>query len=129
MPPAASTLMRIHGAYVTEGEIARIVSHLKNQGTPTYDTSVLEVPADDAKEPDAFDEEDTLLYDQAVRLVAETHQASISMIQRRLRIGYNRAARMIEKMEAEGVVGPADGAKPREVFTRGTMDHGPRTMD
>ena len=58
------------------------------------------------------------LYDQAVAIVTEIQQASISMIQRRLRVGYNRAARMIEQMEREGVVGPADGAKPREVYAR-----------
>ncbi len=116
MPPSSSALTRIHGALITEAEIARIVAHLKEQGTPVYDTTLLEMPADDAIAIDEFDEEDDKIYDQAIRLVAETKQASISMIQRRLRIGYNRAARMIERMEAEGVVGPQDGAKPRQVF-------------
>ncbi|MDO8526292.1 MAG: DNA translocase FtsK 4TM domain-containing protein [Deltaproteobacteria bacterium] len=116
MAPSSSGLTRIHGAYVTEGEIARIVSHLKEQGTPVYDTSMLDTPASETAEADDFDEEDNQIYDQAVKLVAETRQASISMIQRRLRIGYNRAARMIEKMEAEGLVGPQDGAKPRQVL-------------
>src|SRR3989338_3155188 len=116
MPPSSSNLTRIHGALISEGEIMRIVGFLKEQGTPTYDTSLLATPEEESKELDDFDEEDGVIYDQAVKLVSETKQASISMIQRRLRIGYNRAARMIERMEAEGVVGPADGAKPRQVL-------------
>ena len=124
MPPSASNLMRIHGALVTEAEIARVVGHLKQQGTPTYDTSMLDIPENEIIDAQDFDEEDSQIYDQAVRLVSETKQASISMIQRRLRIGYNRAARMIEKMEAEGVVGPADGAKPRQVLVNGLEENG-----
>jgi S-DNA-T family DNA segregation ATPase FtsK/SpoIIIE len=91
------------------------VEHWKKQGRPVYDPSILEAK-EEAQETDAdgYDE----MYDQAVALVTETHQASISMIQRRLRVGYNRAARMIEKMEQEGVVGPADGSKPREVYMK-----------
>lgn len=116
MPPNTSDIMRLHGAFVTESEITRIVSHLKEQGKPVYDETITaepEVDPDALNLPDAeYDE----LYDTAVRLVSETKQASISMIQRKFRIGYNRAARLIEKMEAEGVVGPADGAKPREVL-------------
>ncbi|MFA4974609.1 MAG: DNA translocase FtsK 4TM domain-containing protein [bacterium] len=115
MTPQGGNLIRIHGSYVSDQDISRVVDHLKGQGEPVYDESIL-------KEPEAttaggeFDEEDDGLYDQAVKLVAETKQASISMVQRRLRIGYNRAARMIERMEAEGVVGPADGSKPRQVL-------------
>jgi S-DNA-T family DNA segregation ATPase FtsK/SpoIIIE len=115
LPPGTSRLVRVHGAYVSEVEILRVVEHWKKQGRPVYDPSILEAK-EEAQETDAdgYDE----MYDQAVALVSETHQASISMIQRRLRVGYNRAARMIEKMEQEGVVGPADGSKPREVYTR-----------
>lgn len=113
MPPNTSKLIRIHGAYVTEEEIERVVAHLKEQGPPCYNESILK--AAEADRVDAEGEYDEL-YDMAVRIVAETRQASISMIQRRLRIGYNRAARMVERMEAEGVVGPSDGSKPREVF-------------
>jgi S-DNA-T family DNA segregation ATPase FtsK/SpoIIIE len=114
MPPTASNLIRVHGAFVSETEIDRVVKHLKEQGEPCYDESILEPPVSSVL--DGEEGQDDELYDIAVKLVAETKQASISMIQRRLRIGYNRAARMIDRMEAEGVVGPADGAKPREVF-------------
>lgn len=115
----AGGMLRVHGAYVSETEIARVVDHWKAQGAPEFlDESVLK-PMDEATEGGAGGEggdDHDELYDQAVQIVTESRQASISMIQRRLRIGYNRAARLIEKMEAQGVVGPADGAKPREVY-------------
>ncbi len=115
LPPGTARLERIHGSYVSEEEIARLVAFLKNQGEPEYNEEILEEPEPGAVADDPeFDE----LYDKAVALVAETRQASISMIQRRLKIGYNRAARMIERMEQEGVVGPSRGAKPREVLVR-----------
>jgi DNA segregation ATPase FtsK/SpoIIIE, S-DNA-T family len=115
LPPGTSRLQRVHGAYVSEVEILRVVEHWKNQARPVYDQSIVEAK-EEAQETDAdgYDE----MYDQAVALVTDTRQASISMVQRRLRVGYNRAARMIEKMEQEGVVGPADGSKPREVYAR-----------
>ena len=115
LPPSASNLIRIHGAFINEEEIGRIVNHLKDQGTPVYDTSILE-SAKETTDGELLDEEEDELYDQAVQIVSETRQASISMIQRKLRIGYNRAARMIERMEAEGVVSPQEGAKPRQVL-------------
>jgi DNA segregation ATPase FtsK/SpoIIIE, S-DNA-T family len=119
MPPGSSKLQRIHGAYISEQEIERVVSFLKAQGTAEYDPAVLEIA--EAPEDGESSEDDGTLdehYDRAVALVTETGQASISMVQRRLRVGYNRAARMIETMEKEGIVGPADGAKPREVLVR-----------
>ncbi|MDO8644729.1 MAG: DNA translocase FtsK, partial [bacterium] len=117
MAPGSSDLLRIHGTYVTETEIIRVVEHLKKQGTPQYDESILKIPEGEAEGGGSGDDLEDQLYDQAVSLVSQTRQASISMIQRRLRIGYNRAARLIEKMEQQGVVGPADGARPREVYT------------
>ena len=118
MPPGTSKLQRIHGAYISEKETERIVTFLKEQGVARYDESVLrlaeESEAAEGEESGEMDEK----YDEAVALVCETGQASISMVQRRLRVGYNRAARMIELMEKEGVVGPADGSKPREVLAR-----------
>ena len=118
LPPGTAKLQRIHGAYVSEQEIERVVGFLKQQGTAEYDASVLAM----AEEPEGGEEggaeEFDDRYDEAVAIVTETGQASISMLQRRLRVGYNRAARMIETMEREGVVGPADGAKPREVLVR-----------
>jgi len=115
LPPGTSRLMRVHGAYVAEVEILRVVEFWKKQGHPVYDQSILKIKEGTTEaESDGFDE----MYDQAVAVVAESRQASISMLQRKLRVGYNRAARMIEKMEQEGVVGPADGAKPREVYIK-----------
>ncbi|MDG4476409.1 FtsK/SpoIIIE family DNA translocase [Thiovibrio frasassiensis] len=118
MPPGTSKLQRIHGAYISDKETERIVTFLKEQGAVRYDESVLklaeEAEAGEGDEGGELDEK----YDEAVALVCESGQASISMVQRRLRVGYNRAARMIELMEKEGVVGPADGSKPREVLAR-----------
>ncbi len=118
LPPGAAKLQRIHGAFISEQETERIIDFLREQGSAEYDESVLqsveEEVAAEAEENADYDEK----YDEAVAVVTETGQASISMVQRRLRVGYNRAARMIEMMEREGIVGPADGARPREVLVR-----------
>ncbi|MBN1663401.1 MAG: DNA translocase FtsK 4TM domain-containing protein [Deltaproteobacteria bacterium] len=117
IPPGASKLTRIHGAYVTEKEIDRVVTFLKKQGKPAYDKSIEEYEpeaAEGEKEAGDFDEK----YDEAVELVTDLGHASISLVQRYMKIGYNRAARIIERMEAEGVVGPSDGVKPRKVLAR-----------
>lgn len=119
LAPGTANIKRIHGAYISEKETADIVEFWKCQGSSSYDEAVMQ---EIEKEPSGvggdgeedFDER----YDEAVALVSEAGQASISMVQRRLRVGYNRAARMIETMEKEGIVGPADGAKPREVIVR-----------
>jgi len=115
-PPGISKVKRVHGAYVTDHEVKKLVEFLKKQGEPVYDLSIITKPLD-TDEADQFDEDDDL-YQEAVQLVSKCRYASISMIQRRLRIGYNRAARMIEQMETEGIVGPSDGAKPREVLIK-----------
>jgi S-DNA-T family DNA segregation ATPase FtsK/SpoIIIE len=116
LPPGSSKLIRVHGAFVSSGEIKRIVEFLKKQGKPSYDSSIL---MEVKKEKEATGEEEyDEKYDEALAFVAEARQASISLIQRRFRIGYNRAARIIEKMEEEGVVGPSDGIKPREVLIK-----------
>jgi S-DNA-T family DNA segregation ATPase FtsK/SpoIIIE len=120
VPPGAAKLQRIHGAYISESELARITAFLKQQKKPEYDEQVTAAVAVDA-EAHAAEEHDEK-YDDAVALVTQTRQASISMIQRHLRIGYNRAARIIEVMEKEGVVGPSDGVKPREVLVRSYDD-------
>jgi S-DNA-T family DNA segregation ATPase FtsK/SpoIIIE len=117
MPPTSSTLERVHGAYVSEAEIKRAVDHLKAQGKPVYDDSILR-PRDGEMEGAGDDDLTDELYDQALAVISEMRQVSISMLQRKMRIGYNRAARMIERMEREGLVGPADGAKPRDVLIR-----------
>ena len=120
MPPGAAGLQRIHGAFISEEEVTRICEFLKQQKPPEYDNSVVEAAGkqEQGREQAEYDER----YDEAVALVTRTGQASISMIQRHLRIGYNRAARIIETMEKEGVVGPADGAKPRRVLARNLDD-------
>jgi S-DNA-T family DNA segregation ATPase FtsK/SpoIIIE len=116
LPPGTSKMQRSHGAFVSDTEVQRVVEFLKKQGKPVYEKSILEMKSGDDKgggDEEQLDER----YADALALVAEARQASISMIQRRLRIGYNRAARIIEKMEQDGVVGPSDGtSKPREVF-------------
>ena len=116
LPPGSSKLVRVHGAFVSGGEIKRIVEFLKKQGKPSYDSSILQETKKD-KEGIGDGEYDEK-YDEAVAFVADIGQASISLIQRRFRIGYNRAARIVEKMEEEGVVGPSDGVKPREVLVK-----------
>jgi S-DNA-T family DNA segregation ATPase FtsK/SpoIIIE len=113
LPPGSSRLMRVHGAYVSEGEIKRLVEFWRQQGEPTYTRSILlERKERKELEDDEYDEK----YDEAVAYVSKTGHASISLIQRKLRIGYNRAARIIERMEEEGIVGPSDGVKPRDVL-------------
>lgn len=114
LPPGTAKLQRIHGAYISESELSQIVKFLCAQAKPEYDDEVTAAAAPDASadEEQEYDER----YDDAIALVTKTGQASISMIQRHLRVGYNRAARMIEVMEKEGVVGPSDGVKPREVL-------------
>jgi S-DNA-T family DNA segregation ATPase FtsK/SpoIIIE len=117
IPPGTSKLSRIHGAYVSDDEISRIVDFIKMQAQPTYDASIEKFEFESVQgqhEDDGSDEK----YDEAVALVGELGQASISLVQRYMKIGYNRAARMIEQMEREGIVGPSDGAKPRKVLIR-----------
>jgi S-DNA-T family DNA segregation ATPase FtsK/SpoIIIE len=121
MPPSSARLTRIHGAFVSEPEIRKVVGYLKDQSRPVFDQEFTRA-IDEAHEQKTEELEDDGLaddmYDQAVELVAESQQASISWLQRRLRVGYNRAARMIERMEKEGLVSPADGVRPREVRMR-----------
>lgn len=117
IPPGTSKLVRIHGAYVSDPEISRVVEFIKRQAQPTYDTSIERFEYESSQtqaEDDGLDAK----YDEAVALVGELGQASISLVQRYMKIGYNRAARMIEQMEREGIVGPSDGAKPRKVLIR-----------
>ncbi len=115
---AGANLERLHGPFVSDDEVKAVVKFLKTQGAPDYDLDILKVPDEDGQESatsgngDDYDE----LWDEAIAIVAERRIASASMLQRRLSIGFNRAARMIEVMEKEGIVGPGDGAKPREVL-------------
>ena len=117
LPPGTAKLQRIHGAFISEAELAKIIGFIKDQKTPEYDKTIVHAPPkeEDASDIGEYDER----YDDALALITKTGQASISMIQRHLRIGYNRAARIIEMMEKEGIVGPSDGAKPRKVLVKG----------
>jgi S-DNA-T family DNA segregation ATPase FtsK/SpoIIIE len=118
MAPGAGKLQRVHGPFVTEGEIKRIVEFLGKQGTPGDGGMILEEKEELDDGEDLNDEK----YEEALEFVYERGEASISMIQRRFRIGYNRAARIVERMEREGVVGPSTGIKPREVLRRKNRD-------
>jgi S-DNA-T family DNA segregation ATPase FtsK/SpoIIIE len=117
LPPGTSKLQRLHGSFVSEREVTKLVEYLRTQGTPRFDEDLIRMREEsDAREE--RDEDTDEHYDMAVAIVAESRNASISYLQRRLKVGYNRAARMIEQMEREGVVGPQVGVRPREVFVQ-----------
>jgi S-DNA-T family DNA segregation ATPase FtsK/SpoIIIE len=117
LPPGTARVQRLHGAFVSDGDVHRVVDYIKRQEQPRYEMELLESEDEDENGEGGEDLSDEM-YDMAVRLVTENRQASISWLQRRLRVGYNRAARMIERMEREGVVSQATGARPREVIAR-----------
>jgi S-DNA-T family DNA segregation ATPase FtsK/SpoIIIE len=120
LPPGSSRLTRVHGAYVTESETNRVVDFWKAQAEPEYDESFLLTPPSEEELDDAetFDGEQDPMYQDAVRVVLELGKASTSTLQRRLRLGYGRAARILDMMQREGIIGPPDGSKPREVIKR-----------
>jgi len=121
LPPGSSRLTRVHGAYVTEAEINRAVEFWKEQARPDYDqTFLMAPPADEGEDEEAeeFDGTEDPMYQDAVRVVLEMGKASTSTLQRRLRLGYGRAARILDMMQREGIIGPPDGSKPREVLKR-----------
>jgi S-DNA-T family DNA segregation ATPase FtsK/SpoIIIE len=106
---------RVQCPMVTEEEVQKVTDHLRAQGEPVYDENILKPRDDDDSSDDAEMDKDSM-YDDAVRLVAETRRCSTSWLQRKLGLGYNRAARIVEMMEKQGVIGPANGAKDREVL-------------
>ena len=116
LPPASSRFVRLHGPYISEQESARLASFLRKQGKPTYDTTVTADEKGNAQEHAEFDKDE--LYDEASRIVVSSGQASISYLQRRLRIGFSRAARLVDMMEMDGLVSAAAGGKPREVLVK-----------
>jgi len=117
LPPGTSKLQRLHGSFVSEREVQDLVKYLRSQGAPKFDDDLLRL-RDESDAREARPEDTDEFYDRALAIVAETRNASISYIQRRLKIGYNRAARIVEQMELEGVVGPQVGTRSREVFVR-----------
>jgi len=112
LQPGKEDLIRIQGALVTDAEIARVVEFIKAQGEPVYDDEILK---EQQKSNLANGEKDEA-YDEAVRVIMESNQASVSILQRRMRLGYTRAARIIDTMEMEGLVGPFEGSKPRRIL-------------
>ena len=114
LPPASSRCIRLHGPYISEQESARLASFLRKQGKPIFDDSI--TAEDEKGGPAGIEFEKDELYDEAARIVVSTGQASISYLQRKLRIGFSRAARLVDMMEAEGLVSPGTGGKPREVL-------------
>ena len=114
MPPASSRAIRLHGPYISEQESARLASFLRKQGTPVFND---EITAEDEKAgPGSIEFEKDDLYDEAARIVVDSRQASISYLQRKLRIGFSRAARLVDMMEAEGIVSTGAGGKARDVL-------------
>jgi S-DNA-T family DNA segregation ATPase FtsK/SpoIIIE len=124
LPPGTSLPVRVHGAFVDDNEVHAVVRQLKKSGAPRYMDEILEGPTGptpglvgiDKMPADSADAEEDPLYDQAVQIVLDTRKASISGVQRRLKIGYNRAARMVESMEAAGLVGPLQSNGTREIL-------------
>jgi DNA segregation ATPase FtsK/SpoIIIE, S-DNA-T family len=118
-PAGTSKLQRIQGAFVTEEEIARITSHWSQQGEPEFAEELLEAaepPPEEGAGDDDFDPDQDDLLDQAAQVVVESGTASVSMIQRRLRVGYTRAGRLIDMLERRGIISGYEGSKPRQVL-------------
>ncbi|HEY3837770.1 MAG TPA: DNA translocase FtsK [Bryobacteraceae bacterium] len=121
LPPGSSRLTRVHGAFVTESEINEVVDFWKKQASPEYDQSYLIAPPSEDGEPSDIEPESgeqDPMYEEAMRVVLEMGKASTSTLQRRLRLGYGRAARILDMMYRDGIIGPPDGSKPREVLKR-----------
>ena len=118
LPPGTSKLQRVHGAYVSEKEVAELVRVLREQGRPEFDETIPRLKQESEEKERRGEDDVDEMYDKAIEIVAETRNASISYIQRRLKVGYNRAARMIEQMEVDQIIGPQQGAKAREVYVR-----------
>lgn len=117
LPPGSSRLLRVHGAYVDESEINKIVSHIKAQWEPDYDETITQSDEEAMGLEDSDGERDEL-FEDALRICVDMKRASTSVLQRRLRIGYGRAAAVLDQMEREGLIGKADGARPRPVLQK-----------
>jgi S-DNA-T family DNA segregation ATPase FtsK/SpoIIIE len=123
LPPRTAVLERLHAPFVSEKEVLELVAFLRDQGKPVFDEELVRFTDEASDMASSVDGEDVdEMFDQAVAIVAESRNASISYIQRRLKIGYNRAARIIEQMEVDGMIGPQIGTRSREVFLRNPND-------
>jgi len=123
LPPGSARLLRLHGPLVMEKEIGKVVDWWKSQSQPQYNEAFFQPFRDKERNGETLEEEEDAeeldeVYDEAVRIVVESGKASTSLLQRRLRLGYGRAARLIDLMEKDGIVSAPDGAKPREVLKR-----------
>jgi S-DNA-T family DNA segregation ATPase FtsK/SpoIIIE len=123
MPPGSARLLRLHGPLVTEREIGKVVDWWKSQSQPQYNEEFLKSFREKDRNGETLEEEEDIeeldeVYDEAVRIVVESGKASTSLLQRRLRLGYGRAARLIDLMEKDGIVSAPDGSRPREVLRR-----------
>jgi S-DNA-T family DNA segregation ATPase FtsK/SpoIIIE len=121
LPPGSARLTRVHGAFVTEHELGEVVDFWKNQATPEYENSFLIAPVsddDDNLDSEQLEGAEDPMYQEAVRVVCEMGKASTSTLQRRLRLGYGRAARILDMMQRDGIIGPPDGSRPREVLKK-----------
>ena len=120
LPPGSARLVCVHAAYVTETETAEVTNFWKQQARPEYDQSFLIAPPEEGAEDDGdeFSDFNDAAYEDAVRVVCEVGKASTSTLQRRLRLGYGRAARLLDKMQHDGIIGPPDGSRPRELLRR-----------
>lgn len=116
MPPGSGRMLRLHGAFVTEQETAALVRWLKRQGQPNLDPAVLDPPPEDRSAAAGENGGGDVLYDEAARLVVAERMGSASFLQRRMRVGFSRASRLVDLMEQDGILGPAQGSKPREVL-------------
>ncbi|MYB18148.1 MAG: hypothetical protein F4Y16_04010 [Holophagales bacterium] len=116
MPPGSGRMLRLHGAFVTEQETAALVRWLKRQGQPNLDPAVLAPPPEDRSAAAGENGGGDVLYDEAARLVVAERMGSASFLQRRMRVGFSRASRLVDLMEQDGILGPAQGSKPREVL-------------
>ncbi len=123
VPPGVSKLVRIHGPYVSEKEVEALCDFLRNQGSPEFDPGLIRLKEESERREERGGDMDEL-FDEAVDVVARHRVASISFVQRKLKIGYNRSARIVEQMEAEGIVGPQEGTKAREIFVRPPEEEG-----
>ena len=117
LPPGSSRLLRVHGAYIDETEINKIVAHIKAQWEPDYDETITQSDEEAMGLEDSDGERDEL-FEDALRICVDMKRASTSVLQRRLRIGYGRAAAVLDQMEREGLIGKADGARPRPVLQK-----------